>query len=312
MNIFSSKFFPMEPKSYPKPFNDPRYVFEVKWDGVRILSFLQNGKLCLKNRKGHDRTVQYPEIQSLVALIGGKEAVFDGEMVVLSENGKPSFPAVLRRDLLRRREKISFSIKRWPVIYVVFDLLWWEGQSLLNLPWEERYTRLKEIMAPCANLHLIENFEDGLCLFDAVQEQGMEGIVAKQKTSPYLAGKKSNYWLKMKCRQQRNFVIGGYLMRSGEIASLLIGAYAEQKLIYLGKVNAAIQGKEELARSLAGNKTHFSPFFPQPSFSQREKVFWVLPELVVTVEFFEWTEGLKLRAPKIIGFPGVSPHECKI
>lgn len=304
----------MEPRPYPKPFNNPQYVFEVKWDGVRILAFLQNGEMRLQNRKGRIRTAQYPEMRALVTLTGGGEAIFDGEMVVLGENNRPSFPAILRRDLVKQEEKVPFLSRQWPVTYVIFDLLWWEGESMLDLPWEARYTKLRQVLTPSSGFYLNENFQDGLSLFAAVKEQGLEGIVAKKKTSPYLPGTKSHYWLKIKSQQRQNCVIGGYLLQLGELTSLLIGAYLSDRLVYLGKVSAALPAKEKkkLTDFLARSRIDRPPFSFFSEFLQGKEAFWVLPKMAVTVEFLEWTANLKLRAPKIAGFPRVAPEECKL
>jgi hypothetical protein len=168
--MFYSPIKPMEPKSRPRPFDSDRHVFQVKWDGVRILSFINGREVRLQNRKLRDRTLQYPEMQSLSQQISGREVILDGEMIALKD-GKPSFSRILRRDLAARGTKER--VQEIPVVYMVFDLLYADGRDLTKLPWEERDGMLKKLLTPGGNVQITESISGrGIDFYRAVVEAG--------------------------------------------------------------------------------------------------------------------------------------------
>ena len=183
----------MEPLSRKAPFNSPAYLYQIKWDGVRILALVEGRRVSLKNRRGRPRTEQYPELQSLAGLIGVKSAVLDGEVIALAA-GKPSFQKVLRRDLCRREAAVRALQREIPCTYCLFDLLFLEGVDLRADPLEERQRLLEEIVKPAPLLHLSERFAEGEALYREIERAGLEGIVAKKRGSPYREGKRSADW----------------------------------------------------------------------------------------------------------------------
>lgn len=307
---------PMDPVASPQIPTGPGYAAQVKWDGVRMLAYVEEGRVRLINRKLRDHTRLYPEMAGLAHALKEKTVILDGEMVATGPDGVPTFAATLRRDLAGPRADTWHLARQWPATYMVFDLLWAGKENMMPYPWLERQEALAGICKPEGAVQLVKNFSDPCALLTAVREQGLEGIVVKKIDSPYLPGRKSRYWTKVKCRRRQNCVIGGYTVRDGELASLLVGAYVDGRLAYLGRVGAALPEKEkkELLRYLERIRQEHAPFFPPPSLDRavQARTLWVEPQIPVTVEFSEWTEGLKLRAPAFAGFPAVAPESCRI
>lgn len=303
---------PMEPKPYTKPFFNPEYKFQVKWDGVRILLYLQNGKVTLLNKKLRDKTRQYPELQATPAFVKSKQVILDGEMIVLYK-GKPSFSRIIERDFAAQTGTIKRLTKLLPVTYILFDILHRDGKDLAHLPWHQRQDMLQEVINDNPSVQLTESFADGLVLFDAVKEQGLEGVVAKKSNSPYVPGKKTDYWLKIKYRQTKTFVVGGYTVKGNRLGALLLGVYKEGKLLYVGRAGSGLAGKEILAlpKLLKELELPYPPFSNPPRRGGLKYV-WVEPVLTVKVQFDQWTEDLSLRAPVIIGFTKENPENCEL
>ncbi len=299
---------PMEPLSSKVPPAGSAYIYQIKWDGVRILALIEDGRVILKNRKGSMRTEQYPELQRAAELVKARNAVLDGEVVALTE-GKPSFARVIRRDFCRREEAIRALQRQIPCTYCLFDLLYLEGADLALRPIEERHRLLKEVVEAALPLYLNDNFQDGGALYRQVEEAGLEGIVAKKKGSPYRGGRKSADWLKIKPRQRRLCVIGGLTMSRGSVGALLLGAYRDGELLYIGKAGSGLKDKDLLLlRDYARQDRAAEPGFSNPP--RGKDLLWLKPRLTVQVEFAEWTADLRLRAPVVIGFTGRSPSEA--
>lgn len=297
---------PMEPRAEEVPFDDPGYLFQIKWDGVRMLAFKEGERVRLQNRKGHDRTVQYPELQQLVGLVKAKEALLDGEVVVM-EGGKPSFPRIIQRDFCRRERSIKALSRSLCCTYCMFDLLFLDGADLTARPLEERLQILAEVIQPGWPLYLNENFQNGVALYHRVEELELEGIVAKAKQSPYLFGQKSSYWLKVKPRRRFLCVVGGLKIKEGAVGALLLGAFRDDTLQYVGRAGSGLSGRDLLMlREFADNNAATMPPFAEPP---REKgCVWLQPRLTVIIEYTEWTPDLKLRAPVVIGFTNRPPE----
>lgn len=300
---------PMEPESHPRPFTSGRYRFQVKWDGVRMVAFVQQSQVRLQSRRLRDRTDQYPELAGLANQVAAREAILDGEIVVWWE-GKPSFHRVLARETAAGPGRTQDLARAWPASYMVFDLLYLEGENLMGLPWERRQHLLFSTCREGGGLVLTENFPDGEALYVAVVDQGFEGIVAKERASPYLPGRKSSHWLKVKVRRRQKAVVGGYAERTGRVASLMLGAYRDGELFYIGRASAGLTEREwtALARYLRGMTRTNPPFVNPPA--RRAGYRWVDPVLPLLVEFSEWTEDLKLRAPVVTGFISDEPENC--
>ncbi|MEW5784437.1 MAG: non-homologous end-joining DNA ligase [Bacillota bacterium] len=299
---------PMEPLAAKDPFDSPDYYFQVKWDGVRILAFKEGEAISLQNRKGRSRTAQYPEMQRLSSLIKAREAILDGEIVAL-EQGKPSFARVIQRDFSKRESSIKTMARTIPCTYCVFDLLYLNGKDLTRLPLAERLQILAESVVTEAPVYLNENFASGTQLYRQIEQQELEGIVAKKKSSPYLFAGKSNLWLKIKPRRSRLCAVGGVTVKDGAVGALLLGAYQDGKLLYLGRAGSGLSRQELVTlRGYASREGVSEPPFLNPP--RDKQIVWLAPRLTVVVEYAEWTAALQLRAPVVAGFSNRPPEEA--
>jgi len=301
---------PMEPRPAETPFDDPEYVYQIKWDGIRILAFIIKGQVRLQNRKGRDRTAQYPELQQLAELIRSEEALLDGEVVVM-EGGKPSFPRVIQRDFCQNRRTILPLSRRLPCTYCLFDLLFLDRKDLTGEPLIDRQHLLSEVASSRWPLYITENFSSGISLYRRAEELGLEGIVAKLKRSPYLLGQKSDYWLKVKPRRRLLCIVGGLKMSKGTVGAILLGAYDNGVIRYLGRAGSGLTRRdlEILRQYIATGRAAAPPFADPPP---DKDCLWLEPRLTVMIEFAEWTPDLKLRAPVVVGFSTRPPGDAVI
>lgn len=299
---------PMLPVLVKEIIESPEYVYQVKWDGVRMLAYLSAGRITLVNRSGRVRTGQYPELQELASLLKVSPAIVDGELVVL-KNGKPSFASILKRDLSNPHQA-DYLKKQYPVHYMVFDIPF-AGQDLRNLPLAERQPILEQSLVKNEGIQTVENFSTGHSLFAAIKAQDMEGIVIKRATSPYIGGKKHRDWLKVKYRRTQYCVVGGYTLKGSLINALLLGVYHHEDLLYVGKAGTGLKQEDWsiLTRELSRMSIPHSPFVNKPP---ARGYYFVQPQLTVKVEFAEWTDTLTLRSPVITGFSNKPAGECRL
>ena len=297
----------MEPVLCPEAFDSEEFLFQVKWDGIRILAVIDN-KTRLINKHMRDKTAQYPELQNLGGSLSVSSAVLDGEVVVLKD-GQPSFPSIIRRDKANI-QNVHYLKALLPVDYMVFDLLYLDGQDLRSKPIEHRLELLQPLITNQANLHPVEDFLAGKSLFAAVLNMGMEGIVAKKKGSRYSPGKSHQDWLKVKCRRTQTCLLGGYTLRGKLVNSLLLGVFRDGSLFYVGRAGSGLTAAQQeiLSKQLPPLKINDSPFVNLPS--SRKGYHYVRPLMGVLIEYLEWTEDLNLRNPVIKGFIDIDPAEC--
>lgn len=303
-------------------FDDPDWLFEVKWDGVRALATVKrpsrgtDGSTRLVSRLDNDITDGYPELAALWERVLARDAVIDGEIVAFDDKGNPSFQRLQRR-MHVRGAPLERLRRQVPVSYVAFDLLWLDGESLLDVPLEERLAHLERVLVPGPHLQRSEPIrEHGLALYTAARGRGLEGVMAKRLGSRYLPGRRSRDWLKLKVRQRLDCVIAGWLPGEGaraRMGSLLLGMWQGEHLRYVGKVGTGFDEVEldricELLAEHATDQRSFARVAPGPPRASR----WVRPELVCTVEYTEVTEGGQLRAPSYKGIvEGADPHACR-
>lgn len=313
-NLLFTYIKPMQPVSAAEVPHGSDYLYQVKWDGVRVLAHVQGQRVWLHNRKLHERTTHYPELAGLSQLLKD-DAILDGEIVALRDD-KPNFPLVLTRDLVNPRQAASAHKMRRlmaevPIYYMVFDLLWHQKQDLRSLPLADRQDRLANILRADDLVNIVENFTDGEKLFAAIVAQKMEGIVAKKVDSRYVVGKKHAAWLKIKHRQQQLVAIGGYTTKNGQINALLAGVYQQEQFIYVGRVATGLthQHLQLLTPFLTSSVIAAPPFVNVAKEKQDNKV-WVKPQLTALIDFQEWTDDLRLRQPVISGFTKEKPTAC--
>ena len=294
---------PMLARPGDLPRDDEGWAYEIKWDGVRAIAYSRPGELRLESRNLNDITDKYPEIARIDRALDSHAAVLDGEIVALDADGRPSFALLQRRMQISSRAQARRAMKDTRVTYVVFDLLWLDGHSLMDLPDLERRERLASLAllgeAWQAPEHVLG---DGAALLRASTDQGLEGIVAKRVDAPYRPGLRSASWLKIKTVGRQEFVIGGWLpgqgKRSRRIGALLLGVHdADGSLRYVGRVGSGL-GEAEIDRLAALLEPLRRPDSPFASGERppRGAVFSE-PVLTAEVQFTQWTQGASLRHP---------------
>ena len=277
------------------PFDSEEYSFEVKWDGVRALAAVANGRWQLSGRAGSDYTHRYPELAMLRHLPSG--TVIDGELVAL-RGGCANFSALLQRHQRNCRDDLH--LPGPSIYYVVFDLLFAQGRSLLRQPLWERRERLRELLGAVDDPRLI--YSDGVVgrgrdFFRAVVAQGHEGVVAKHLASAYRPGRRSLAWKKIKPNRILPCVIVGYRAARARLHSVLVASLHERVLRYVGEVSRGFteQMRAELVQQLSARPRAYS-VVPCP-----KSAYWVEPEFYCRVRFQEWTSNGRLRHPVFDG-----------
>ncbi len=282
------------------PFDSARHLYEIKWDGSRCLLFLKNGTIRLQNRRLENITHRYPELSDLPRFIQAKNAILDGELVVLRD-GLPDFPRLQQREQAADPLKISLLARKLPATYVAFDLLFLNDAACLSLPLRRRKALLREILRESACL--VESryiHKQGVAFFREAVARGLEGIMAKNLASPYLIGKRSRYWLKIKPRLKAECRIVGFTPGEGARApyfgALLVAARREGELVYRGRVGSGFSTAdlEELTKRLRSLETAACPL---PRGIRVKGARWVRPELAAEIHYQELTPQGRFRAP---------------
>lgn len=307
--IAFESLLPMKAVTGKLPADENGWAFEIKWDGVRVLTSVTSAGVRLRSSRGNDITGRYPELRGLVDAIGGHSAIIDGEVVAFDEGGRPSFGRLQTRMHIASAAEVARRAETVPITYVVFDLLELDGNEVMPLPYTERRRLLSELVPDdgCWTVPAYRDAGDGAALLEAVRERGLEGVMAKRIDSPYLAGKRSSSWIKAKARLRQEFVIGGWQPgekgREGQLGSVLVGVYDGGTLRYCGKVGTGFTMRElqRLAAILEPLAVDTSPFDPPPPRAIDRLANYVHPELVAEVEFGEWTSEGILRHPAYLG-----------
>jgi bifunctional non-homologous end joining protein LigD len=288
-------------------------MFEPKLDGQRIIAIVEDGRVTLTNRRGLEATATFPEVEGMAAALAPHDLVLDGEVVAFNEKGQTSFQRLQRR--MHVIQPTSRLLAETPVSFVAFDVLWLDGDLLVDRPQRERREILDGLnikgrawqTAPV--LHATPDE-----LLQACRDAGLEGFMAKRADAPYLPGRRSTAWSKIKCGRRREFVVGGWSTGTGSressIGSLALGVYdlapdeAEaagrpQRLFYVGQAGSGLNEEMigQLTRLFAQIEVPTSPCVNPP----RARLHWVRPMLVVEVAYTEVTEAGTLRQPSIKG-----------
>ncbi len=307
---------PMLARAGNLPADDRRWAYEIKWDGVRALAYSQPGRLRLHSRNLNEITGQYPELSGLNRALGSHGAVLDGEIVAFDETNRPSFAALQRRMHVTSGAQARRLAKSTPATYIIFDLLWLDGHSLMDLPYSERRERLAALRLTGESWQTPEHLVGGgPAVLEASRAQGLEGILAKRLDSTYRPGRRATTWVKVKNFRRQEFVIGGWMpgkgRRDARIGALLVGVYGEDgNLHYAGRVGTGFSEEEldRLTGLLIGLERPSSPFAPGETPAPRGAVFCE-PKLVAEIEFREWTERGSLRGPSYKGLRDDKPAE---
>jgi bifunctional non-homologous end joining protein LigD len=298
---------PMKAQLVDDAFDDDRWLFEVKWDGIRLVSFIDDGKVSLQTRAGRVVDAEYPQLQAISRLVNARQAVLDGEVVVLDDKGRPSFQLLQNRGTEPR-----------PMQYMVFDIVYFDGQRLFKVPLEDRKRLLRDIVRDSGVLKYSDHvLGHGKAFFEAAQQKRLEGIVGKLRDSPYQPGVRSSAWLKIKALLQQEVVIGGFTAPRASrkyFGALLVGVYDDDgKFVYTGHVGGGFDERAlaQIYRLMKPLIVKQSPFNGPPPHAN-EKPTWVRPELVVEVRFAEWTRDGVMRQPVFLGLrDDVSPRDVR-
>lgn len=305
---------PFEPiKTDTIPVSD-EWISQVKWDGVRLLTYYDGNTVKLLNRKLNERTHHYPELLNISSYCTANSVILDGEVIALGDDGKPSFSTVMRRDGIRRLEKVDSVRKLIPITYMIFDVIYYNGNWINENKLSERIQRLSDIIVPSPSVQVVPSFTDSEELFEVMKLQEMEGIVVKDVNSPYYINGKNDRWQKKKNYQDLNAIVSGMTLRSGIVNSLLLGLYDDDdNLIYIGHAGTGkLKQKErqQLTEQIEPLIVNHSPFVNKPE--RVKDTIWLQPLLTVKVTFLEWLSTKRLRQPTVQAFVRVPPSECRL
>jgi bifunctional non-homologous end joining protein LigD len=301
---------PMKPKLLEQPPASGDWIYELKFDGIRLIAVKSGAKVNLISRNGNELAARFPEVAAAVKKLPVNDCVIDGEVVALDERGRSSFQLLQALELEGRKS---------PTYYYVFDLLQAEGKSLLGQPLEFRKDLLQRISAEVEEpiRYSGEIGGDPAALLQEIQRLGLEGIIGKQRGSVYEPDKRSGAWIKLKVLNEQEFVIGGYTPPAGSrkhFGALLVGYYEGKKLLFAGKVGTGFNTKllASLHKQFQAEEREDCPFADLPSKrggqwvqgitpAMMRKMHWVNPVFVCQVKFAEWTRDAKLRQPVFLG-----------
>jgi bifunctional non-homologous end joining protein LigD len=288
------------------PRDDGAWAFEFKWDGIRAIGHIDGGRIRITSRNGNDLTASFPELRALGEYFGSRQAVIDGEIVAFDDQGRPRFQKLQPRIHASDPAKARRLADEQPAVYVLFDLLYLDGHMLTKEPYRERRRRLEALGldAKGASWTLSPRFDGpGADILRASQDQGLEGVLAKRLDSPYLPGKRSPTWTKVKNILMQEVVIGGWTPgeghRQGRFGSLLLGIPDAEGLRYVGQVGTGFSEAvlDDLMQKLAARRTSERPFATDIPRRYDKGATWVEPTLVGEVSFSEWTTEGRMRHP---------------
>jgi bifunctional non-homologous end joining protein LigD len=302
---------PMKAKLVESPPATGDWIYELKFDGIRLIAIKEHKRVSLLSRNQNDLSGRFPEIVDAVEQLPAGECVLDGEVVALDEEGRSSFQLLQAREMEGRKT---------PVYFYAFDLLQLDGKGLVSLPLEARKDMLEKLCGSADDPRIRYSGAiggDASKLLKEVQRRGLEGIIGKLRDSYYEQGRRSGAWIKLKCVNEQEFVIGGYTPPQGArkcFGAVLVGYYKDGDLVFAGKVGTGFTGKSlaSLHKKFRTEERPGCPFVDLPSKqhgqwvlgitpSMMKKMHWINPNFVAEIKFAEWTRDGKLRAPVFLG-----------
>jgi bifunctional non-homologous end joining protein LigD len=304
---------PMKAAIGDRPPKGEEWLFEIKWDGVRAIAFIEDEEVRLQSRSGLRCERQYPELAVIPHHVAAATAVLDGEIAVLDAKGVSQFHLIQPRIANSDPNSIAHLVRSTPVVYFAFDLLYLDGYDLRNVDLAQRRALLDQVLTPGPNVRISEAFPNaGEQLLEAARETGLEGILAKHARSCY-ESRRSRDWLKIKITGEQEFVIGGYTEPQGDrdyFGALVLGVHDEGALRWVGNVGTGFDHKllASIHARLQKLVTTKCPFAERPK--PDRGMTWVKPQLVCQVKFTNWTQDGRLRAPVFQGLRNdVEPGE---
>ena len=301
---------PMKPKLLTAAPTGGDWLYELKFDGIRLVAVKHGSKVNLISRNGNERAARFPEVAESIGTLSVRDCVIDGEVVALDESGRSSF------QLLQARE---MAVRATPTYFYVFDLLQADGKNLIGLPLHRRKALLEELCAGVGDPLRYSGEIGGspTALLKEVKRRGLEGLIGKQRDSVYEPDRRSGAWIKLKCVNEQEFVIGGFTPPSGSrknFGALLVGYYEKKRLLFAGKVGTGFNTKllALLHQQFQAEARDDCPFADLPSKqggqwvqgitpSMMRRCHWINPKFVCQVKFAEWTRDAKLRQPVFLG-----------
>lgn len=294
------------------------WLHEVKWDGIRVIAEIRHGTLRLWTRNENDVTVAYPELHGVAGgPLQDHDVLLDGEIVALAD-GVPRFSAIADRMHVRNARRAEQLSKANPVTLIVFDVLEVDNEDLRGHPLSERRARLESLDLEGPSWQVPATYDDGVMLFSATEEQGLEGIVSKRRSSLYVPGRRSADWLKFPHRPTSSYVVGGWRLETdsaSRLGAVLVGQPTSKGLSYRGRVGSGIAGKvgQGLVDVLAPLTADASPFCDEVPRVDAKGTTWVRPEVVVEIASLGMTPGMRLRQPAYLGVRGdLSPTDLEV
>jgi bifunctional non-homologous end joining protein LigD len=287
----------------PPPAQDDQWAYEMKWDGVRAIARIEGGCIALISRNNIDMAVSYPELGALGTALADRSVLLDGEIVSFDSAGRPSFKRLQKRMHISSAAAAAGLAAKEPVVYLIFDVLHLDGEALIGRPYSQRREILEGLDLAGPTWQTPPAFAgNGADAFQVSKERELEGVVAKRLASPYLPGRRSPDWTKVKNVRTQEVVIGGWTpgngRRAGSIGALLLGVPNADGLAYVGKVGTGFTDAmlDDLRHDLGPHERKTSPFIDVPRVDARDAQ-WVTPTLVGEVAFSEWTGDERLRHP---------------
>jgi len=304
MDLFKEKNIkPMLISEMTEPFNDPDWIYELKFDGIRCIAYLDKDTE-LRNKRNLRLLPKFPELTDIYKNVK-ERCILDGELVILKD-GTPDFFEIQKRALTSNNFKIRLSSDKYPASFVAFDILYLVDKELTNLPLIERKSILSETVTESPKLAISRYIpEKGIELFEIAKAQNLEGVVAKKKDSRYYFDKRTKEWIKFKFLKDMDFVVCGYIIKEKGITSIILGQYRGNELIYKGHVTLGVRYKDLMQLETMDH----SPFATTPP--GNENAVWLKPKLVCTVKFMPNEKGM-LRQPVFKGFrDDKEPMDCQ-
>ncbi len=312
---------PMAATLAGKAFSDPDWLYEIKWDGYRVEAVVRDGKVKLWTRNLKDAETYFPKLLTPPTWIDAKEAIVDGEVVALDEEGRPDFSLLQERISERRAGSgrgdgagPAGQAPVGPLVYQVFDLLHLDGRSLLNVPLEDRKRLLRSVLRETPRVRFAAHVVgEGEAFMEAARQNGLEGIVAKLRRSRYEPGRRTPAWLKLKIRPEQELVVGGWTPGEGnarDLGAVAVGVYEDGKLRFAGKVGSGFTAttRKRLLAAMAPLAADAPPFDPPPPRDYRGRwggdlggITWIRPELVIRAELGGWTRDGHVRQTSFKG-----------
>ena len=308
MDIFASKDIkPMLISEMKDAFDSSEYIYEIKWDGIRCISYLDERSTDMRNKRNKMMIPILPELAELHKQVKVK-CILDHELVIL-KNSIPDFREIQKRSVMTKSLKIQLRADRLPASIIAFDILYYKDRDITDLPIIERKKYLEDVVIENNRLVVSRYIEIyGIELFNQVKAMGLEGIVAKRKTSTYWQGKRSKDWIKCKVLNTVDCVVCGYIIKEHSMSSLIIGLYDNDKLVYKGHVSLGVSISNLIKHGI--NKIDYSPFGYIPM--GNADAVWLEPDLVCIVDSMPY-DGDAFRQPVFKGFRNDKlPIECQV